>query len=89
MDFSLSPKNLKEVPFQKYAGIFTFIVNGKRYQTNRFVADILSPFIRKAHFADETIDEFYINTNNSLEKETSIFGDQSEKDDIFVRCYFA
>lgn len=55
--------NLKDIPFQKYEKNFTFIVNGKRYETNRVVADILSPIIRNYHYQDESIDEFEIKTN--------------------------
>ena len=63
LDFTLSPVNLKDIPFQKYDKNFTFIFNGKRYQTTRVIADLLSPSIRKLHFIDETIDEFYINND--------------------------
>lgn len=60
--FSLDYKNLREIPFTKYAHDFTFIVDGKKFQTSRIVADLLSPIIRKLHFIDESINEFYIHT---------------------------
>ena len=54
--------NIKEIPFNSYPNDFTFIVNGKEYVTNRLVADIISPTIRKLHLTDETIQTFTINT---------------------------
>lgn len=41
MEFSFSSSNFKDVPFQKYAKDFTFIINGHRYDTSRFIADII------------------------------------------------
>ncbi|KAK8838581.1 hypothetical protein M9Y10_033213 [Tritrichomonas musculus] len=60
--YSLSTENVKTVPFAKYEKNFTFIVNGKRYETSRYVADILSPIVCNYHYEDETFDEFTINT---------------------------
>ncbi|OHS99948.1 hypothetical protein TRFO_33513 [Tritrichomonas foetus] len=48
----------------KYPDDFTFIVNGKKYQTNRFIAGLLSPKISQLHFTDESINEYNINTQN-------------------------
>lgn len=62
-EFSLSFDNIRSIPFDKYEKNFTFIVNGTKYETSRFIADILSPIIRKCHYSDETIDEFNININ--------------------------
>lgn len=62
-DFTLSFDPIKEIPFGNYQKDFTFVVNGKKYLTNRFNADFLSPLIRKLHFTDETINNFYINTH--------------------------
>ena len=62
---SLLNNNLKDIPFHKYEKNFTFIVNGKRYETNRVVADILSPIIRNYHYQDESIDQFEIKTSKS------------------------
>ncbi|KAK8835257.1 hypothetical protein M9Y10_017042 [Tritrichomonas musculus] len=61
-NYSLSTENVKTVPFAKYEKNFTFIVNGKRYETSRYVADILSPIVCNYHYEDETFDEFTINT---------------------------
>lgn len=62
MNFTLNLDNLKELPFDKYGKAFTITVDGEKYQMSRFVADLLSPIIRKFHFTDETIEEFTINT---------------------------
>ena len=62
VNYSLSTENIKTVPFTKYEKNFTFIVNGKRYETSRYVADILSPIVCNYHYEDETFDEFTINT---------------------------
>lgn len=67
--FSLDFHKLKDLPFDKYQNDFTFIVNGKRYQTNRIVADILSPELRNLNFFDSSINEFYINTTNTNKNE--------------------
>lgn len=64
MEFSLNLKVLNDIPFQKYANDFTFIVNGKRHPTPRIIADLLSPKVRKLHFSDESANEFYIDTEN-------------------------
>lgn len=68
LDFSLGPDNLKDIPFNKYEKNFTFIINGKKHETSRFIADLFSPYVRKMHFIDETINKFYIN-NNELNDE--------------------
>lgn len=68
-EFSLNQQNFNDIPFEKYNQDFTFIVNGKEYQTSRVVADILSPYIRQLHFSDESTNEFTINTqepNNEI-----------------------
>ena len=62
MRFSLGSISFRAISFQKYDKNFTFIVDGKRFETNRVVADILSPTIRNYHYQDESIDEFVINT---------------------------
>ncbi|KAK8880527.1 hypothetical protein M9Y10_003206 [Tritrichomonas musculus] len=66
--FLLSFDNFKEIPFDKYEKNFTFIVNGKQYQSNRFVADILSPIIREYHYNDESIDHIAINIKEEKSK---------------------
>lgn len=50
------------VPLNKYEQDFTFIVNHKKYQTNRFISDLLSREISQQHLVDPTIDTFTINT---------------------------
>lgn len=71
LGFSLSLDNVKSIPFYKYENNFTFIVNGKRYNTNRAIADLLSPIICKYHYQDETIDEFTINIQEDQQKKDS------------------
>lgn len=62
-EFCLDSKCVKNLPLDKYEKDFTFIVNGRRYQTSRIVADLMSPQIRKFHYVDPSIDEFVINLN--------------------------
>ena len=50
------------VPLQIYCNDFTFIVNGKHFETSRIFADLLSPKICQMHLNDPTIDTFSINT---------------------------
>lgn len=38
--FSLNINKIKLIPFGKYEKDFTFVVNGKRFQTSRFIADL-------------------------------------------------
>lgn len=64
VDFTLSLKNMNEIPINIYDKNFTFIVNGKKYAVNRFFADLLSPKIRKLHYVDESINEFQISTED-------------------------
>ncbi|KAK8839940.1 hypothetical protein M9Y10_031655 [Tritrichomonas musculus] len=64
MDFSLSLKSLEDIPFDKYENDFTIIVNNKKYQISRIVADLISPHIRKLHYVDESINEFSFTTKN-------------------------
>lgn len=42
-----------EILFGKFEKNFTFIENGKEYQTNRVMVDIISPIIRQFHYTDE------------------------------------
>ena len=64
IDYSINVKSIESIPFDKYEKNFTFIVNGKCYKTNRFIADILSPIVRKMHYTDETYSEFSFYTND-------------------------
>ena len=64
-NFTLSLNNIQDIPLGKYEKNFTFIVDGEQYFTPRFVADILSPKIRKLHFFDDSVQDFYINIDDS------------------------
>lgn len=64
LSFSLDPRNLRNIPFHKYDNNFTFIVNDKKYETNRYIADLLSPSIRQMHYTDESFNEFILDTIN-------------------------
>ena len=64
MKYSPSRISLNDLPLQKYNKDFTFIVDGRRYQTQRIVADLLSPKIRELHFIDSTITEFCFDTDD-------------------------
>ena len=75
IEFALDSRNLKNIPLHKYTSDFTFLVNGKEYKTNRFVADLLSPIIRQYHFTDETINEFSFSINNKDNNEDDYFHD--------------
>ena len=74
-EFCLSSNCLKDLPLDKYEKNFTFVVGEKRYQTNRVIADILSPLIRKLHYTDPTISEFIIDmkTMNTNSNENDYF----------------
>ena len=60
MQYSLDIEEIKQIPFDKYERDFTFIVNGKEFQTNRILADLLSPIIRRSHLEDSTLNTFNI-----------------------------
>lgn len=70
--FSLSCSSFMSIPFHKYEKNFTFIVDGKRYEINRVVADILSPIIKNYHYQDESINEFVINTIKTKKPDSQI-----------------
>ena len=61
--FKFDTRNLTNIPFNKYDKDFIFIVNDQLYMTNRFVADLISPIIRKLHEIDETFSVYQIDTN--------------------------
>ena len=65
MNYSINYVNIKDFPFGKYENDFNFIVNGKKYPTSRFVADILSPIIRKNHYNDVSNNEFIVDLQNN------------------------
>lgn len=64
--FTLGLQNLQNIHFDQYEKDFVFLVNGKRYETSRFVADLLSPIIRKLHYTDQTQNEFCIESKHHL-----------------------
>lgn len=61
----LQTKSILNAPFQQYDKDFTFIINGERIKTSKFVADILSPKIAQMHLTDPTFDKFIIKTQYS------------------------
>ena len=68
MQFSYKPnlakigiRNLQRIQFDKFEKDFSFIVNGKIYKTNSFVANILSPNISKMFNENINISYYEIN----------------------------
>ena len=57
----LKKSSILTVPLQSYTKDFTFIVNGKEFQTSRLISELISPVISKIHLIDPTIDHFTIN----------------------------
>lgn len=57
----LQTESILNVPFHNYEKDFTFIVNGEKFQTSKFVADIISSKISKMHVTDPTFNVFTIN----------------------------
>ena len=84
-NFSLSIKNIKDIPFEKYEQDFTFHLGGKNYKTSRFVADLLSPYVRQLHYSDNTIQEFYIENENYQEGESKNVSDQLTEHDQYFK----
>lgn len=80
-EIKLKKSSVLNVPFQKYEKDFTFIVNGKKYETSRFVADLLSKNISDLHLSDPTVDSFTIKTKISgdFSKILQLISFQSEK----------
>lgn len=85
MNFSLSYDNIKEIPFNKYEKNFTFIVNGKRYDTSRYIADLLSPIIRRSHYTDESLDSF----NIKYYKEDMMNNDSSSNEEDYFNEFLS
>ena len=56
----LQTASILNVPLQNYEKDFTFIVNGEKFKTCKFVADILSSKISKMRIIDPTFNEFII-----------------------------
>lgn len=85
-DLQLNTASIVNVPLQTYQEEFTFIVNGKRFQTTRLISDLLSPKISRMHAVDPTIETFCITTTQkgdfSYLLKLSNFQIQSIPDDI-------
>ena len=58
----ISIGNVKRIKFNKFEKDFSFIVNGKVYKTNSFVANILSPNISKKLQENMNLAYYLINT---------------------------
>ena len=56
-------KNLQRIQFDKFEEDFSFIVNGKIYKTNSFVASILSPKVWRMFKENMKISYYQINTD--------------------------
>lgn len=82
LDFSLNIKNLRDIPFDIYEKNFTFHLNNKTYKTNRFNADLLSPYIRQLHYSDKSINEFYLKLDNTEADEDE--SNEEGKEDYFT-----
>ena len=54
-------ENIERIQFDKFEKDFSFIVNGKIYKTNSFVANILSPHISKIFEGNMDISYYQIN----------------------------
>lgn len=62
--FQLLTSSILNIPLQDYEKNFTFIVNGQKFKTSIFIAELLSPVISKILSIDPTLNEFYINTDS-------------------------
>ncbi|OHT07872.1 hypothetical protein TRFO_23731 [Tritrichomonas foetus] len=62
--YTLNPENVKHIPLKMFSNDFVFYINGEKYETNRFIADLLSPKISQLHFIDNSINEYHINTQH-------------------------
>lgn len=60
----LQTTSILHVPLNNYEKDFTFIVNGKEFQTTKVIADLLSPKISNSHLLDPTISHIIINTRS-------------------------
>lgn len=67
MEYSLDIEELQRIPFDKYEQDFMFIINGQQFYTTRFIADLLSPIIRKAHYHDSTFNKYEITKEDIFE----------------------
>ena len=55
-------ESLISISFDPYPNDLYFIVNENAYPTKRFVADLLSPKIRKLHLTDKAFDQLSMQT---------------------------
>lgn len=62
MKIQLQTTSILGVPLKNCDEPFSFIVNGKAYQTNRITAHLISPEIRRIYSIDPTINEYTIKT---------------------------
>ena len=60
--FKLQTDSIMQVPLRNYENNFTFIINGDQFETNKIIADLISPYISKIHASDPTLSEFTITT---------------------------
>ena len=60
----LKQSYIMHIPIQNYGNDFTFMVNEKKFKTNRLTSDLLSPKIAKMHLIDPTFEFFTIKTKN-------------------------
>lgn len=73
MEYSLDIEDFQKIPLDKYEKDFSFVVNGKEFPTNRILADILSPIIRRAHYQDPTFKQFIIKIEDiNIEEATKV-----------------
>ncbi|OHT13396.1 hypothetical protein TRFO_16497 [Tritrichomonas foetus] len=62
IDFVFNVQSIKNIPLNKFTKDFTFVVNGQKHETSRFIADLLSPKVAQFHFIDESIHEYHLKT---------------------------
>jgi hypothetical protein len=62
LDLKISGSGLANIPASKLQNDFNFIVGELRYSCPWFMADFLSPVIRRLHLEDSSVSEFIIDT---------------------------
>lgn len=60
----LKTSSILDVPINNYVKNFTFVVNGREFETSQLLSDLLSKKICQIHLIDPTFDRFTINTKN-------------------------
>lgn len=63
-EIQLQTSSILNAPLYNYDKDFTFIVNGKEYNTYRIISDLLSSKISNIHKTDPTYSFICINTKN-------------------------